>query len=63
MPTIHVSDDLMEEIEAQKNSKDEPPTVTLKRMLDMDKDGVRQIVRSELEKLSINQRTGELEMM
>jgi len=48
MPTIHVSDDLMEEIKANKRSDDEPPTLVLERMLDMDQDQIEQLVENKI---------------
>ena len=48
MPTIHVSDELMKEIEANKRSDNEPPTLVLERMLDMDQDQIEQIVKDKI---------------
>lgn len=38
----------MNEIKAHRNSVDEPPTVTLERMLEMDRDAIEKIVEQKI---------------
>lgn len=49
MPTIHISKELMNQINENKRSDEEPPTRVLERMIDYDIDTLEQKITDKVE--------------
>ena len=54
MPTIHVSDKVLDKINQQQKG-DEPPTDTLERMIDRDMEEIEKVVESKIYELVVDE--------